>query len=101
MLANFYDLLDDTSKTSSNSLEMFKLLETEVAIDDCKQSLIEHMRQKGIVGSVGPLHGPIRQRSHASADQPDRPEGEDPAAERHANVLCEANRYRFSELRQM
>jgi hypothetical protein len=30
-----------------------------------------------IVGSVGPLHGPGQQRSHASAGQPDRPEGED------------------------
>jgi hypothetical protein len=118
---------------------------------------IDSMRQGSIVGSVWPLHGPGRQRSHASAGQPDRPEGEDqlalttsqklgpyrrrtflrtrqtnqmcstnslrlrgrqhrlpgihrvsngpgysyPAAERHANVLCEANRYRFSELRQM
>ncbi len=35
------------------------------------------MRQGSIVGSVGPLHGPGWQRSHASAGQPDRPEGED------------------------
>ena len=35
------------------------------------------MRQGSIVGSVGLLHGPGRQRSHASAGQQDRPEGED------------------------
>ncbi len=41
--------------------------------------VIDRMRQGSIlvVGSVGPLHGPGRQRSHASAGQPDRPEGED------------------------
>ena len=32
------------------------------------------MRQGSIFGSVGPLHGPGRQRSHAIAGQPDRPE---------------------------
>jgi hypothetical protein len=35
------------------------------------------VRQWSIVGSVRPLHGPGQQRSHASAGQPDRPEGED------------------------
>jgi hypothetical protein len=35
------------------------------------------MRQGSTVGSVEPLHGPGRQRSHANAGQPDRPEGED------------------------
>jgi hypothetical protein len=35
--------------------------------------VIDHMRQGSIVGSVGPLHGPGRQRSHASAGQSDRP----------------------------
>jgi hypothetical protein len=39
--------------------------------------VIDRMRQGSIVGSVGPLHGPGRQRSHASAGQPDRPQGED------------------------
>jgi hypothetical protein len=39
--------------------------------------MIDLMRQGNIVGSVGPLHGPGRQRSRASAGQPDRPEGED------------------------
>jgi hypothetical protein len=39
--------------------------------------VIDRMRQGSTVGSVGPLHGPGRQRSHASAGQPDRPEGED------------------------
>ncbi len=39
--------------------------------------MIDRMRQGSIVGSLGPLHGPGRQRSHASAGQPDRPEGED------------------------
>ncbi len=42
-----------------------------------KAIVIDHIRQWDIVGSVGPLHGPGRQRSHASAGQPDRPEGED------------------------
>ena len=39
--------------------------------------MIDRMIPCRIVGSVGPLHGPGRQRSHASAGQPDRPEGED------------------------
>ncbi len=39
--------------------------------------IINSMRQGSIIGSVGPLHGPGRQRSHASAGKPDRPEGED------------------------
>ncbi len=39
--------------------------------------VIDRMRHWSIVGSVGPLHGPGRQRSHASAGQPGRPEGED------------------------
>ncbi len=41
--------------------------------------VIDHVRQGSIVGSVGLLHGTGRQRSHASAGQPDRPspEGED------------------------
>ncbi len=39
--------------------------------------VIDRMRQGSIVGSVGPLHGPGRQRSHASAGQPGRTEGED------------------------
>ncbi len=39
--------------------------------------VIDRMLQWSIVGSVGPLHGQGRQRSHASAGQPDRPEGED------------------------
>ncbi len=39
--------------------------------------VIGHMQQGSIVGSVGPLHGPGRQRSHESAGQPDRPEGGD------------------------
>ncbi len=38
--------------------------------------VIERKRQGSIVGSFGPLHGPCRQRSHASPGQPDRPEGE-------------------------
>jgi hypothetical protein len=37
----------------------------------------DRMRHWSIVGSVGPLHGPGRQRSHASAGQPGRPEAED------------------------
>jgi hypothetical protein len=41
------------------------------------KGVIGRMRQGSIVGSVGPLHGPCRKRSHASAGQPDRPEGED------------------------
>ena len=41
------------------------------------QLLIDRMRHWSIVGSVGPLHGPGQQRSHASAGQPDRPKGED------------------------
>ncbi len=45
------------------------------------RGMIDRMRQGSIVGSVGPLHGPGRQRSVASAGQPDRPdsnsEGED------------------------
>jgi hypothetical protein len=40
-------------------------------------TLIDRMRQWSIVGSVWPLHGPGRQRSHASAGQPGRTEGED------------------------
>jgi hypothetical protein len=39
--------------------------------------VIDRMRKGSIVGSVGPIHGPGRRRSHASAGQPDRPEGED------------------------
>ncbi len=39
--------------------------------------VIDRMRQGSIVGSVGPLHGPGRQRSHASAGQPGRTEEED------------------------
>ncbi len=39
--------------------------------------LIDRIRHWIIVGSVGPLHWPGRQRSHASAGQPGRPEGED------------------------
>ena len=39
--------------------------------------VIDRMRHWSIVGSVGPLHGPGRQRSHASAGQPGRTEGED------------------------
>ncbi len=39
--------------------------------------MIDRMRHWSIFGSVGPLHGPGRQRSHASAGQPGRPEGED------------------------
>jgi hypothetical protein len=39
--------------------------------------VIDHMRQGSIVWSVRPLRGPGRQRSHASAGQADRPEGED------------------------
>jgi hypothetical protein len=39
--------------------------------------VIDRMRQWSIVESVGPLHGPGRQRSHASAGQPDSPEAED------------------------
>jgi hypothetical protein len=34
---DFYDLPDDTRKTSANSLEKFKLLEEEVTIDDSVQ----------------------------------------------------------------
>jgi hypothetical protein len=39
--------------------------------------VIDRMRHWSIVGSVGPLHGPGRQRSHASAGQPGRTEDED------------------------
>ncbi len=39
--------------------------------------VIDRMQQGSIVGSVGPLHWPGRQRSHASAGQPDSPKGED------------------------
>jgi hypothetical protein len=41
--------------------------------------MIDRMLQgiRVIDGSVEPLHGPGRQRSHSSAGQPDRPEGED------------------------
>ncbi len=39
--------------------------------------LIDHMRHWSIVGPVRPLHGPGRQRLHASAGQPGRTEGED------------------------
>ncbi len=39
--------------------------------------VIDRVRHWSIVGSVGPLHEPGRQRSHASAGQPGRPEGED------------------------
>ena len=39
--------------------------------------VIDRMRHWSIVGSVGPLHGPSRRRSHASAGQPGCPEGED------------------------
>jgi hypothetical protein len=46
-----------------------------------RTTLIDRMWQGSIVGSVaatvGPLHGPGRKRSHASAGQPDRPEWED------------------------
>jgi hypothetical protein len=42
-----------------------------------KAIVIDHIRRGDIVGSVGPLHGPGRQRSHASAGQPGRTEGED------------------------
>ncbi len=35
--------------------------------------VIDRMRHWSIVGSVGPLHGPGRQRLHASAGQPGRP----------------------------
>jgi hypothetical protein len=41
------------------------------------RGVIDRMRHWSIVGSVGPLHGPGRQRSHASAGQPGHPEGED------------------------
>jgi hypothetical protein len=37
--------------------------------------VIDRMRHWSIVGSVGPLHGPDRQRSHGCAGQPDSPEG--------------------------
>ena len=39
--------------------------------------VIDRMRHWSIVGSVAPLYGPGRQRSHASAGQQGRPEGED------------------------
>jgi hypothetical protein len=39
--------------------------------------MIDSMLHWSIVGSVGPLHGPGRQRSHASAGQPGRTEDED------------------------
>jgi hypothetical protein len=42
-----------------------------------REGVIDRMLQGSIIGSVGPLHGPDWQRSHASAGQPDRPEGED------------------------
>jgi hypothetical protein len=47
-------------------------------IDRMRQGggVIDRMRQGSIIGSVGPLHWPGRQRSHASAGQPDLPEGE-------------------------
>ncbi len=44
----------------------------DMSVDEVLE-LIDRMRQGSIVGSVGPLHGPGRQRSHASAGQPDRP----------------------------
>ena len=40
----------------------------------CRRRL-NRMRQWSIVGSVGWLHGPGRQRSHASVGQPGRPAG--------------------------
>ncbi len=39
--------------------------------------MIDRMRHWSIVGSVGPLRGPGRQRPHASAGQPGSTEGED------------------------
>jgi hypothetical protein len=39
--------------------------------------VIDSMRHWSNVGSVGPLHGPGQQRSHASAGQPGRTKGED------------------------
>ena len=53
--------------------------------------LIDSMLQWSIVWSVGPLHGPGSQRSHASAGQPDRPEGEDqlgPTTSHHLGPCC-------------
>ncbi len=79
------------------------------------QGVIDRMRQWtlewSIVGSVRPLHGPGRQRSHASAGQPGRPEGEDQLGPtmsqlglccrrmfhgtRRANQMCSTNSLRL------
>jgi hypothetical protein len=73
-----------------------------------ERRLIDRMRQGSIVGSVGPLHGPGRQRSDTSAGQPDRPEGEDQAGPttshlgpcrrrtfRRTNQMCSTNSLRL------
>jgi hypothetical protein len=70
--------------------------------------MIDPMQQRSIIGSVGLLHGPGRQRSHASAGQPDRPEGEDQLTShlgpcrrrtfrrtRRTNQMCSTNSLRL------
>jgi hypothetical protein len=73
--------------------------------------VIDRKRQGSMVGSVGPLRGPGQQRSHASAGQPDRPEGEDQLGPttshlgpcrrrtlrrtRRTNQMCSTNLLRF------
>ena len=54
-----------------------------------------------IVGSVGPLYGPGRQRSHASAGQPGRPEGEDQLGPTPSHHLGPCRRRTFRRTNQM
>jgi hypothetical protein len=49
---------------------------------------LPRLRHWSIVGSVGPLHGPGLQRSHASAGQPGRIEGEDQLGPTASHILA-------------
>jgi hypothetical protein len=65
--------------------------------------VIDRMRHLSIVGSVGSLHGPGQQRSHASAGQPGRPEDEDQLGQTtsHLGPCCRRTFRRTRRTNQM
>jgi hypothetical protein len=67
MHADFYDLPDDTRyNTSANSLNKIKILEEEVSIDDCEQSL---QSISLILSSEGTDTQCINQKAHLMSEQ--------------------------------
>jgi hypothetical protein len=70
-------LIEDLGSVGGQALRPPPALPRPPSCSPPSSLLIDRMRQWSIVGSVRPLHGPGRQRSHASAGQPGRPEGED------------------------